>query len=236
MRQYHNRREQTENSYMDDLGDMITGGKWRPIKGFVGMLINVNAMFLMLFLRKRMGTTLFSFGLWFWGGGWSLLWWTIELERYRHHASLGLEEEFISSLPLLWWHGQIFVWLLLAKWLIAVLSLRSERGLLFRDRRAIGNSEVYPLIYRLLKPLKLVGDHLERPRFWQLTEGKWLQFIEPALLLYGASQIRQLGYVTYANFLTIATCCLFIFTFQAYTNSAKLRQSERESDNLSQMM
>lgn len=221
---------------MDDLGDAMTQGWWRRIKGLVDILIFGNFMLLAVFLKKRMGLRLFSLGTWFWLGAYLFVLTFIAMESWNQHELAGNTEEILFSVPLLYLHGQLFVFFMLAKWGIAYWSLRSDNPRWFRDRLAIGESEIYPLIYFLLKPLKLAGDDETRPAFWKMTEAKWVQFFEPILIFYLGYQIMLMGYTTYGHFVMIAACCYGRVTIQAHTNRAKVRQAEREAQTVQQMM
>lgn len=218
------------NDGMDNLGDWMTQGWWRPIKWGFGMIVETLALFVMVPLRKRMGLRLFSFGLWFWAGIVILTGIFIANHNWEQLQATGMTEGFHHSAPLLWWHGNVFVWLMLFKWFIAFISTGSANPRRLRHRFSIGNSILYPAIRWVLQPLRLVDDDQAPYSWWKLTESRWMKWWEPIILLVIANFVRLMGYVAYGNFLTLATLAMAYYTWIAYHNTAMEQQLLREQE------
>lgn len=233
--QQNNPNYNPDDGIMDDLGDAMTGGWWRKSKGIFGMLVRVNAMLLMVFIRKRIGLNLFSLGSWFWGSGWMLLVLLICQENWRQLVLAGATEGHQYSWQLLWWHGQFFVWLILIKWLVAYLSTGSNNPRWFRPRVSIGESILYPLVRRILMLIQLIDDEANPQTFWKINERRWMIFWEPLLLLTIGHQLKASGYSAYGNFLMIATVALAFTTFQAYKNTDMLPHIRKEAEEVGKM-
>lgn len=234
MTQRPNTYHPPENQMMDDLGDAMTGGWWRRSKGLTNALINANAMMLKVFLRQRMGTNMFSIGQWFWAGAWVFVALLISQENWRHLVDAGTTEGHHFSGELLWWHGQVFVWLFLLKWAVAHFSLGSQNPRWFRSRDSVGESIIYPLVRWLLRPIGLIDDDQNPHSFWKINFRRWMLYWEPLLLFILAHQVNEAGYAAYGNFLTIATASLAYTTFQAAKNSDMEIQAVQETEHLRQ--
>lgn len=216
---------------MDRLGNIVTGDKWSFAKIIFESLFEANSNLITTFLRKRQGVQMFSFGKMFWVSCWMFFAVLIFQESLNHHIANGTEEGHYYSLFLLWWHGTLFTWLFIIKWIIAYLSIGSKNQRWFRYRDSIGDSIIWPLVYWILRPLKLSVDQ-EKPRFWQLSERRWMLIAEPALLIWLSHWLYEAGYTAYSNFIFWASLAFIFTTWRAAKNTDMDEQLLRETENM----
>lgn len=236
MKQKNFSENSSDTQLMNHLGNALTGGAWSIVLWVGKVWVKLNAMLLMVFLRKKIGAKMFSFGLWFWLGAWMLILIIISTENWASLVHAGATEGHRYSMPLLSWHGQIFVWLMVIKWIIANIALRHPHSKWYRHRYSIGDSIIYPLLRWTLKPLGIIDRETAPKTFWKLNEARWMQLWEPLILFFIARHLHQIGYGVYGNFLMIATCCYAYYTYQAFTNTAEPGQALGEANSTQHAM
>ena len=211
---------------MDSLGDSVTQGGWSIFKHILVVLVKVNAMMLMVFIRKRMGITMFSFGLLFWAGPWNWLALLIASENWRALTAAGMTAGHQPSQALILGHGTAFGWFMIVKWIIAGLTLGSSSPRWQRPRISVGESVVYPVVRWAFHRIGIMDNEIKPGTWWKINHQRWILLWEPVLLLFIAALIKGWGYTAYGNYLIIATLCLAYFTFQANQTTARMRQAE----------
>jgi len=208
MIQNQNQNYRQEEAMFDNLGDMITGGWHRPVRVMINILIKAKAMSLMIFIRKRLGVTMFSFSLLFFGGVFDAFSTMISQENWRYLVHRNMTEGHGYSGGIIMIFSSICFWLFLARWASSSWSIRSKNPRRIRHNLSVGESILYPLVARLLHPLKIVEDY-RSPSFWKINEDRWTQYYEPLLIILGGIYAKSIGYTLLGNYIIIAACCLF---------------------------
>lgn len=233
MQQHHH-----SESTFDQLADIYTRGEWSIAKWISNIFIDANAMLLMVFLRKNIGRKIVSFSSWFFGASWLGIVFFIATVNYNSLAQTQEVEHFHFSGGIIWTHSMLFalfcVWRAFGAW--RSLRRSGRPGVDTRHIYAIGESVIYPVIWFIFKPLRLIDDELKPRTFWKLNEDRWMQFWEPLIIIITGYLLGQAGYSAYGNFLILAATCLWYFTFQAYNNTAKIREAEDNARTMSGMI
>jgi hypothetical protein len=236
MYQSQNSQGNNEDRLFHELGAKMTGGSGPFIVRVLHMVMKINALYLMIFLRKRIGFRMFGIGSLFFAGVFNFIVYSISLDYWSGLLQSGDTQGYRYSGAYLMQFLTAFNFLFIIKWIIAALSLRSRNPRWYRHRLSVGESIVYPLVHRLLKPLKLVNDGKSPPRFWKMTEAKWTQYVEPLGVGICGILVKQMGYVALGHNIIFAACCLFFITFQAFTNSALPGQANQEAGTIRPMI
>lgn len=206
-------RQSPEDSLFHVLGDVMTGGKWGMTYGVLYVLRNVNAWLILPFLRFNIGRKLFTFGIWFWGVSYCFCYWMLNNEGW------GVVDEntrFYSSYVFI--HGQLFSLAYIVQAIWSWLRFQFKYYSLPVD---IGYSTLYFLFLGWwLRPLGLTKG------WFRITELRWVQYIEPLLLFWGAWYLA-LG--TYTTFLYIAISCYTWQTWQAINRMQELGAAKEEA-------
>ena len=172
---YHSR----DDAALTRLGDKLTNGTWSIVKHSMLALIEANALLFSVFLRKKQGILQFSGAKLCWLAIWLgialLLFWEDGTPLLFHVFN----PRFDSSWPLLWSHVKWTVGVFVFKWLVATLSIGSEKSRYFRARDAMGESVLWPVFAWFLRWLKLACKKGEKPRFFQLSARRWMLLVDP---------------------------------------------------------
>lgn len=215
-----------ETQLFDRLGDTVTGGGWSIFKGIFTVAVKVNAMMLMVFMRKNMGIKIVNFSTYFWGVLWILIAYAIADSTWVSEATAAAQNgdpEPIFSGHWLWYHANVFYGFLIYRGIGAWINMRGRNP---RPDFIIGDSVIYPLVRLLLKPLRLIDDEVAPRTFLKINEARWMQFWEPLLVVIIGYQLGKMGYTAYGNFLIISALGMALFTIQAFTNTARLRVAQ----------
>lgn len=220
------RKDQSnETAFIGTIADMLTGGWFSVLRWFGTVLFTINHMSLGIFLRKNMGRIAAREGsitlvtMYF-----LLLAATSFTWAYYHPIDYFLGGR-IWSLKLFIMHGGLYIAFKLWRRFGALSSLRSRQEYTARDPHEIGESVLYPFAGMVLRPLGLIPTSQANTRWYSITELRWMQWIEPILLLLiGFFMIRG-GFTLYGKYLIIATICHFAFIFKVANTMANLRQS-----------
>lgn len=227
-----------ETHLFDRLGDALTGGGWSLMKWIFIVFVKVNALLLMVFLRKNMGGKMINFSVYFFGMLWFLIAFAIATGNWHYLTTNNATQGHRFSGGLLWYHAQAFYYLLIYRGIAAWINLRrsGQKGVTIRHSYSIGESVVYPVIRRILLPLGLIDDEANPRSFWKITEDRWIQLWEPLIIILVGCVISNFGYSAYGNFLILSGMSLGLFTFQAYNNAARIRQAQTDAGVIQTML
>ena len=228
----------TETKFLDIMGDYMTGGTYSIIKWVWAIIFNVNTMLLMVFLRKNMGTHVAKVSSWIFASTWLWILFFLSVFTAQTDPATGQIIDTTYSAPIIFMHGVFFlifsIWRKIGAWLN--LRASGKKGTRIRHSYSIGESVVYPLLRWLLKPLGIIDDEWHPKTFWKLTEDRWIQWWEPTILFASGYYLADIGYGTYGQFIMFASACLWMATFRAYNNSAKVRQAQTDAHIMGQMI
>jgi hypothetical protein len=234
--QYHP-NQSPESSFMDNMGDYMTDGKYSFVKRIWFILMDANAMLLMVILNKNMGLRIARQG----GSLVALIWlfilFSIATFTQESNAEQGINDETLSG-PLFVAHG--FIYLIFAFWrkIDAWWNMRNSGRPDVRKRLdyGIGDSVIYTFLHWIFRPLKLVDNEVNPKTLWKLNEARWMQIWQPLILMATGFYLMTAGYEVYGKFLMFATVCFFLFTFKAFDNTARVRQSQVDAEITSDMI
>lgn len=222
---------QRSQSSFDQFANMFTRGNWSIYKWILSVFLDANYALLAVFLRKNMGRKMIGFSNWFFGASWLTVLFIITTENYYNLSVSGKAEGLSFSGNLFWIHSVLFavfcIWRAVGAWIN--LRRSGQPGVRVRHTHSIGESVLYPIVRFILKRLWLIDDEYTPRTLWKMNEDRWMQFWEPLIIILFGYKIGQAGFTAYGNFIILAAICLWYDTFQAYNNTAKVRQAQMDA-------
>lgn len=221
-----------ESQFFEQWAHYATKGKYGFVKSFWQVLTTLNTMLLAVFIRKRMGVRIANRGSWLFIYFYLLILFTVDILSAEVDPATGLIVDDTQSAGLIVLHGLAYI--VFSLWRRAG-ALRRMFRIGRRNNRPVGSTEIgdsviYPVLRFFLRPLGLAAREGRARRFWQLSESRWMQFWEPALIGYGGYQLWIAGYDIYGKMLLFAALCLFNQTKRAYLNTARARQARIDAN------
>lgn len=216
--------ESTETAFTHAFGDYMTGGKYTVFRWIWAVFYQVNTMLLLVFIRKNLGRKVARNGSWLYASFYLLILMAISIFYMRTLTAEGLIDNPNFSAPLFLAHGGFYLVMVSWRRMWAWIRLRSgdSNG---QHSYSIGDSVFYPVIRFFLKPLRLIEDYYPPRSWWKLTEDRWMQWIEPLLLCGIGMLLVKQGFTAYGNFWVLSSLCVFVSTFRAYDNTAKIQEA-----------
>ncbi len=231
----HNQNKQTaEGLFTDMIGNILTGGMYTPMRWVWNLIARVNTMLLMVFLRKNMGRKIAGFGSWIYTSLWMMILFFASVLTAKTDPVTGVIVDDGYSAPIILIHAGLFLifsfWRKIGAWFN--LRQSGKASVITRMPVEIGDSVIYPLIRFVLKPLGLI-DHEHNPKsWWRLTHDRWIEWVEPALLVGIGYLILQAGYGVYGKFFIFASICFWGATIRAFNNNAVIRAKKSEGQQI----